>query len=46
MILVGVYEEPRHSNSLLVRGVTAEREHARTDMRPVATAKFTYRIVP
>jgi hypothetical protein len=55
MILVAAYEEPfvvrapasaPLSNSLLVRGLTVEREGARTDMRPAATAKFAYRIGP
>jgi len=53
MILVGAYEKPfvvqpnlsgPLSNNLLVRGITVEREDSRTEMRPVATAKFTYRI--
>jgi hypothetical protein len=53
MILVGAYEKPFAiqgnstaplSNQLLVRGITVEREDTRTDIRPVATAKFTYRI--
>jgi hypothetical protein len=55
MILVGAYEEPfviqRNlagllSNSLLVRSITAESEDSRTEMRPVATAKFIYSIGP
>jgi len=55
MILVGAYEEPfviqrsiadPLSNNLLVRSITAEREDSRTEMRPVATAKFTYSIGP
>ncbi|MDR1219526.1 MAG: DUF4384 domain-containing protein [Treponema sp.] len=55
MILVGAYEKrfviQKHtaaplSNSLLVRGITVEREDTRTDIRPVATARFTYRIGP
>jgi hypothetical protein len=55
MILAGAYEEPfviresasaPLSNGLLVRGIVVEREGARTDMRPVAAAKFTYRIGP
>jgi hypothetical protein len=55
MILVGAYEEPfaiqRNlaeplSNNLLVCSITAEREDSRTEMRPVATAKFTYSIGP
>jgi hypothetical protein len=55
MILVGAYEKPfvaqtngtaPLSNKILVRGITVEREDTRTDMRPVATAKFTYRIGP
>jgi hypothetical protein len=54
-ILVGAYERPfviqAHSaapltNRLLVRGLVVERENTRTDMRPVATAKFAYRIGP
>jgi len=53
MILVGAYEKPfvvqpnlsgPLSNNLLVRGITVEREDSRTDMHPIATAKFTYRI--
>jgi hypothetical protein len=53
MILVGAYDQPfviqansmaPLSNHLLVRGITVEREDTRTDIRPVATAKFTYRI--
>ena len=55
MILVGAYEKPfviqanltgPLSNNLLVRGITVEREDSRTEMRPVATAKFTYTIGP
>jgi hypothetical protein len=55
MILVGAYEQPFAiqsdasaplSNNLLVRGIVVEREDTRTEMRPVATAKFTYRIGP
>jgi len=55
MILVGAYEKPFAirsnsamplSNNLLVRGITVEREDIKTDMRPVAVAKFTYRIGP
>jgi hypothetical protein len=54
-VLVGAYEEPfviqsnltgLLSNNLLVRSITAERENSRTEMRPVATAKFTYNIGP
>jgi hypothetical protein len=53
MILAGAYDKPfviqtnstaLLSNYLLVRGITVEREDTRTDMRPAATAKFTYRI--
>jgi hypothetical protein len=55
MILAGAYEKPFTvqggsaaplSNRLLVRGMTVESEDTRTDMRPVAAAKFTYRIGP
>ena len=55
MILVGAYERPfviqaetdaPLSNRLLVRGIVVEGENTRTDMRPAATAKFTYRIGP
>jgi len=55
MILVGAYEKPfviqtnlggPLSNNLLVRGITVEREDSRTEMRPVATAKFAYSIGP
>ena len=55
MILVGAYEKPfvippvltgLLSNNLLVRGITVEQEDTRLDMRPLATAKFTYRIEP
>jgi hypothetical protein len=55
MVLVGAYEKPfvvqadaalPLSNRLLMRGIVVEREDTRTDMRPVATAKFTYRIGP
>jgi hypothetical protein len=54
MILAGAYEQPFAirpnssaplSNRSLVRGVTVERSDA-TPMRPVATARFTYRIGP
>jgi hypothetical protein len=34
------------SNQLLVRGIVVEQEDTRTDLRPVATAKFTYKIGP
>jgi TolB-like protein len=55
MILVGAYEKPfvvqsnstgPLSNNLLVRSITAERTDSRTEMRPVATAKFNYSIGP
>jgi hypothetical protein len=55
MILVGAYEKPfviqpnstgPLSNNLLVRGITVEMEDTRAEMRPVATAKFTYSIGP
>jgi hypothetical protein len=55
MILVGAYEGPfviqpdeaaPLSNRLLARGIVVEREDTRTDMRPAAVAKFTYRIGP
>jgi hypothetical protein len=55
MILAAVYERPfviqmngaaPLSNQLLTRGVVVEREDTRTNMRPVATAKFVYRIGP
>jgi TolB-like protein len=55
MILVGAYEKPfviqanlagPLSNNLLVRSIAAEREDSQTEMRPVATAKFTYSIGP
>jgi len=55
MILVGAYEKPfliqanlagPLSNNLLVRSISAEREDSQTEMRPVATAKFTYSIGP
>ncbi|MDR1173883.1 MAG: DUF4384 domain-containing protein [Treponema sp.] len=55
MILAGAYERPFTvqtngaapvSNRLLTRGIVVEREGTRTDMRPEATAKFTYRIGP
>jgi hypothetical protein len=54
-ILVGAYDRPfvvranaaaPLSNQLLVRGLVVEGEDTRTDMRPVATAQFTYRIGP
>ena len=54
-ILVGAYERPfvvqsgeaaPLSNRLLVRGLTVEQEDGGADMRPIATAKFTYRIGP
>jgi hypothetical protein len=54
-ILVGAYEKPfvvqgnsaaPLSNRLLVRGLVVEGEDTRIDMRPVATAKFSYRIGP
>jgi hypothetical protein len=54
IILVGAYEQPfvihldsnaPLSNQSLVRGITVEREDTLT-MRPVATARFTYRIGP
>jgi hypothetical protein len=53
MILVGAYEKPfviqadravPLSNQLLVRGIVVEQEDTRTDIRPVAAAKFAYRI--
>jgi hypothetical protein len=53
IILVGAYEEPfviqlnstaPLSNNILIRGFTVESEDTRVEMRPVATAKFTYRI--
>jgi hypothetical protein len=53
MILVGAYEKPfviqpnsiaPLSANFLVRGITVEREDTQMDIRPVATAKFTYRI--
>jgi hypothetical protein len=55
MILVGAYERPFAtqtngaeplSNRLLARGLVVESEDTRMDMRPAATAKFTYRIGP
>ena len=55
MILVGAYERSfviqggpaaPLSHGLVVRGITVEQEDTRTEMRPVATAKFTYRINP
>jgi hypothetical protein len=55
MILAAAYEQPFAiqtngaaplSNRLLTRGLVVEREDTRTDMRPAATAKFTYRIGP
>jgi hypothetical protein len=55
MILVGAYERPFAlqtngavplSNRLLTRGLVVESEDAGADMRPAATAKFTYRIGP
>jgi hypothetical protein len=55
MILVGAYEKPfvvqqnltgPLSNNLLVRGITVESKDTRTDIRPVATSKFTYSIGP
>lgn len=55
MILTGAYEKAfviqsnraaPVSNHLLVRGLVVEQENAQADMRPVATAKFTYRIGP
>ena len=55
MILVGAYEKPFAiqsssamplSNNILVRGITVERVDIGTDMRPIAVAKFTYRIGP
>jgi hypothetical protein len=54
-ILIGAYENPfivrpdtaaPLSTRGLVRGITVETEDTHTDMRPVATAKFTYRIGP
>jgi hypothetical protein len=54
-ILAGAYERPfvvpanqaaPLSNSVLVRGLVVEGEDTRTEMRPAATAKFTYRIGP
>jgi hypothetical protein len=54
-ILVGAYEKPfviqtnsavPLSNHSLVRGITVERVDTRVDMRPVAMAKFSYRIGP
>jgi hypothetical protein len=55
MILVSAYKErfviPEStvaplSNNLLMRGIVVEQEDTRTDMRPLATARFTYRIGP
>jgi hypothetical protein len=55
MILAGAYERPFAlqtngaaplSNRLLTRSIVVESEDAGTDMRPAATAKFTYRIGP
>jgi hypothetical protein len=55
MILAGAYERPFAaranpaaplSNKGLVRGIVVEREDTQADMRPLATAKFTYRIGP
>ncbi|MDR1302080.1 MAG: DUF4384 domain-containing protein [Treponema sp.] len=55
MILVGAYQRPfvmqtdraaPLSNQFLTRGIVVEREDTRTDMRPAATAQFTYRIGP
>jgi hypothetical protein len=55
IILVGAYEKAfviqadlaaPVSNQLLIRGLVVERENTWTDIRPVATAKFTYRIEP
>ena len=55
IILAGAYEssfgiQPNSSmplsNNLLVRSFTVEREDNHTEMRPVATASFTYRIEP
>jgi hypothetical protein len=55
MILVGAYESPfvirtdraaPLTNQMLVRGLVVEGENTRMNMRPVATAKFTYRIGP
>jgi hypothetical protein len=55
MILVGAYEgsfvikdgpAAPLSNRNLVRGITVEREDTQSDMRPAASAKFTYRIGP
>jgi hypothetical protein len=55
IILVGAYEKPfvipgnvpePLSNKALVRGLTVERADTQEDMRPLATAKFTYRIGP
>jgi hypothetical protein len=54
-ILVGAYERPFTlqtngaaplSNRLLTRGIVVERQDTGTEMRPVAAAKFTYRIGP
>jgi hypothetical protein len=54
-VLVGAYESPFAlktsgaaplSNRLLSRGIVVEREDTGTEMRPAATAKFTYRIGP
>jgi hypothetical protein len=55
MILVGAYESPfvirsdgaaPLTNQILVRGLVVEGENTPMNMRPVATAKFTYRIGP
>jgi hypothetical protein len=55
IILVGAYEGPfviqagsavPISNQSLVRGIAVIHEDTRTEMRPQATAKFTYRIGP
>jgi hypothetical protein len=55
MILVGAYTQPFAvqtneaaplSNRLLTRGLVVESEDAGTDIRPAATAQFTYRIGP
>ncbi|MDR0876677.1 MAG: DUF4384 domain-containing protein [Treponema sp.] len=54
-ILVGAYEKPfvvqdsqaaPLTNQMLVRGLVVELENAHTEMSPVATANFTYRIAP
>jgi len=53
MILVAAYDKPfvvhpdqlaPLSNQILMRGLIVESEDTQADMRPVATAKFSYRI--